>query len=77
MTRLLSMVVMARCMVGMPTGYDSISSPSNSLCTPICVRAAYGRERRCRGSVVSDREQRGRIAARGMHYTYVDHADRF
>ena len=56
MTRLLSMVVMVRCMVGMPTGYESISSTSNSLCTPICVRAAYGRERRCRGSVVSDRE---------------------
>ena len=36
------MVVMVRCIVGMPTGYDSISSPSNSLCTPICVRAAYG-----------------------------------
>ena len=39
---MLSMVVMVRCIVGMPTGYDSISSTSNSLCTPICVRAAYG-----------------------------------
>ena len=42
MPHLLSMVVMVRCMVGMPAGYESISSTSNSLCTPICVRAAYG-----------------------------------